>query len=295
MKLSSAIDGYLLFKSTRASAETISVERILFMQFLRWRNDCAIGDVTPNDIRRYLAFHRERGLSPHTIRRHRAAISALFVWLSSPDIALTDNNPVSTVPAPKLPKLQPKSLSNKQIESLLKATDASRTPRRNRALLLFLLDTGARASEVANVNLDNLDPGTGRVKVFGKGSKERYVYLGRRALSALWLYIHNERPEPAQANCRRIFLTQDSYPMTRHTVRQIIYGLAKRAGIHASPHQFRHTAAIEHLRHGMDLLSVQRLLGHEDIAVTRRYLIALNDQDVERQAHRSSPSDNWRL
>jgi site-specific recombinase XerD len=140
-----------------------------------------------------------------------------------------------------------------------------------------------------------VDLKTGKVRVMGKGSKERFVYLGKRALSALWLYVHDERPEHAQANDEHLFLTQDGYPMTRYTVGSLIARASERAGFHAHPHQLRHTAAIARLRNGMDLISLQRMLGHETLEVTRAYLTALNDEDVEQAATRTSPADSWRL
>jgi len=295
MNLSDAIDGYLLFKATRASPETIKVDRVQLRQFLNWREDCDVSEVTAEDVRLYLAYHLDRGLSRHTVRRHHAVVSALYAWLMDPEIALAEVNPARAVPSPKLPKQKVKALTHDQITALLEATHRSRTKRRNRALLLFLLDTGARASEVAGVRLQDTDLQTGRVRVTGKGDKQRYVYLGKRALSTVWLYIREERPEPGIVGDDHLFLTDDGYPITRNTLRNIMDRLSKIVGFHVHTHQFRHTAAIERLRNGMDLVSVQHLMGHESIEVTRGYLEALNDQDVEERASRTSPGDNWRL
>ena len=295
MDLSDAIDGYLLFKATRASPETIKVDRVQLRQFLAWYGDHDVCQVTADDVRRYLAYHLDRGLSRHTVRRHHAVIAALYAWLISPEIALAEVNPVRAVPAPRLPQQKVKSLTHDQIDALLEAATRSRTKRRNRALILFLLDTGARASEVAGVRLAGADLNSGRVRVEGKGRKQRYVYLGKRTLSAVWLYLKEERPEPMQVGDDHLFLTDDGYPITRHTLRGIMCRLSHAVGFHVHTHQFRHTAAIERLRNGMDLVSVQHLLGHESIAVTRGYLEALTDQDVEERAQRTSPGDNWRL
>jgi site-specific recombinase XerD len=186
-------------------------------------------------------------------------------------------------------------LSKDGVLAILKATDHAICKRRAKALVLFLLDTGARASETSNITLRDVTWTNGKVSVTGKGNKERYVYVGQRALSALWLYVKEERPKPARVNDEHLFLTRDGYPLNRHSLRGIIRRLAGRAGIRAHPHQFRHCSAVEHLRHGMDLVSLQQLLGHESIEVTRGYLDALNDEDVEERARRTSPVDNWRL
>lgn len=295
MNLSDAIEGYLLFKATRASPETIKTDTVMLRQFLQWRAVCDVKEVTADDVRRYLAYHLGRGLSRHTVRRHLAVVASLYAWLVSPEVALAEVNPARAVPAPKLPQQKIKSLTHDQITALVAATDHTRLKRRNRAIVLFLLDTGARASETAGVRLADVDFQSGRVRVEGKGKKQRYVYLGKRALSALWLYVKEERPDPAQVGDDHLFLSNDGYPFSRRTVRSVCGSLGRLAGFHVYPHQFRHTAAIEHLRHGMDLVSVQHLLGHESIDVTQGYLAALSDEDVEERAKRTSPGDNWRL
>ncbi|MCP4605114.1 MAG: site-specific integrase, partial [Proteobacteria bacterium] len=207
-----------------------------------------------------------------------------------------ENNPTDMVPAPKPPEKKPKAVDQDTVEGLVSSCKGSRNPRRDKAMVLFLLDTGARATEMATVKIKDVNFTSGKVKVLGKGKKERFVYLGKRALSALWLYVKEERPEPAQVNCKFVFLTIEGYSMDRNSIRRVLYRLSERGcekRIH--PHQLRHTSAIERLRHGMDLISVQHLLGHRDLKTTRGYLDALTDEDVEARAKRTSPGDNWRL
>jgi site-specific recombinase XerD len=264
-------------------------------QFITWYGNGDVRSVTSEDIRRYLASLTDRGLTPHTVKRHHTILSAFYTWLCSPDIRLADVHPVRVVPAPRLPKLKPKALSHAEVKSLLGATSRSRHKRRDRAIIRFLLDTGARASELCGARLGDVDLHTGRIRVLGKGSKERFTYLGRRARSDLWLYVREERPEPAQVDGDFLFLSEEGYGLDRHSLRLIVYRLAKKAGVKASPHMFRHTAAIERLRNGMDLLSLQRFLGHEQLQTTQVYLTALSDDDVQERARRTSPGDNWRL
>lgn len=295
MLLSDAVSGYLLFKSTRAAPTTIKTDRTLLRQFRRYVGECDVTSIESGDIRDYLAHHRERGLSPHTLRRHLAVIRAMYGWLCSEDLGIAQVNPADAVAAPKLPKLKPKALDRDEVVGLVASARESQNPRRDRAVVLFLLDSGCRASELCGVDVADVGFETGRVLVSGKGSKQRYVYLGKRAVSALWIYVKDERPEPAEVGCKRLFLTFDGYPMTRHTLRNLITRLAETADIHASPHMLRHTSAIEHLRNGMGIVSLQHLLGHNDISTTRGYLDALRDDDVQQTAQRTSPSDNERL
>ena len=297
MNLSNAIDGYLMFKSTRCTTATITIDRVQFNQFLNWYGDRGVLDLTSQDVVAYLLHEEERGLSPHTRLRQLSILSSLYRWLSAPEIGLAPlgHNPTTSVQAPKLPKLQPKALNETVIKALLAATKTGRNQRRDRALVLFLTDTCARSTETCRVQVGDVDLKSGRVLVLGKGTKERYVYLGNQAQSAVWLYITSERPRPRYADDDTLFLSKGGYPFERKGFRHVIIRLAERAGVQATPHAFRHTGAIQHLRNGMDLVSLQHLLGHSNISTTRMYLTALADEDVGKKAQRTSPSDNWRL
>jgi site-specific recombinase XerD len=297
MRLRDAIEGFLLLREATISPRTLGNDRLFLRQFAEWHGpDEDVNGVTTGDVQRYVKYASdERELAPASVTRHLVSLSAFYTWLMSPDVGLADHHPVRGVARPPIPKLKPKALNKEEVDALIEAASGGKNPRRDKALVLFFLDTATRASEVCAVQLSEVNTSTGRVRVMGKGSKERFVNLGRRALAALWLYLKEERPEPSRANDDTLFLTSDGYAFDRHSLRRVVYRLAARAGIKVFPHQFRHTSAIEHLRHGMDLLSLQRYLGHETLEVTRVYLTALTDEDVEEQARRTSPADNWRL
>lgn len=287
MHLSDAVDGHLLFKSSRAAPTTIETDRVCLDQLLDWLGEPTdVTDLTPDHVRRYLAYHRQRGLSPHTIKRHYAVISALYTWLCDDDIGLADADPTDIVDPPRLPQTKPKALARGTIEALLDATDQMMLHRRARAIVLFLLDTGCRASELCGVTMDDANLKTGRVLLRNtKGAKERYVFLGRRARSATWLYVTDERPEPAQVRQDMLFLSLRGYPLNRNSLRQALVRLADMAGVSGvSPHALRHSAAVSHLRNGMSLVHLQHLLGHASIETTRQYLTALADEDVQQFA-----------
>ncbi|MGC9469189.1 MAG: tyrosine-type recombinase/integrase, partial [Anaerolineae bacterium] len=268
MELQDAIDGYLLFKSGKASPATLKTDKVLCRQFSRWATSRELGtveDVKPKDVVGYLNYQRSRGLAESTVRRHYALLSALWSWLTSPGIALVDKHIVEPVPIPKEPKRVVKILSQEDIGALLDAASETEQPRRDRAFILFLLDTCCRVSEAANVELPQVDIKTGKVLVTGKGNKQRFTYLGTRALQALWLYLKQERPEPLQLGSKHVFLSRQAYPMDRHSLRKIVYRLSEAANVRAYPHLFRHTGAYLRLRAGMDLISLQHLLGHSKL------------------------------
>lgn len=113
----------------------------------------------------------------------------MYSWLCSDEIRIAEVDPTDAVPNSKLPKVKPKTLDEDEIEALVKACSKSSCRRRDKPLVLFLLDSGARASELCGVTIADLGFETGKVLVTGKGAKERFVYLGKRALGALWLYV----------------------------------------------------------------------------------------------------------
>jgi site-specific recombinase XerD len=256
-------------------------------------DDPGIEAVTSDDIRRFLAHERERGLSPHTVKRQYATYHTLFVWLV--ETGLVTENPVSTLPTPKLPRVPPKALSGDEVNTLMSAIPQMARPRRAKAIVTFILETGARASELCGVRMPHVCLKTGKVLlVETKGGHNRHVHLHKVAREALWAYIHTERGEPLGRD-DHVFLSIHQRPLNRDSLRNIVYRLAENAGIKCSPHQLRHTSAIMHLRNGSTLVHIQHLLGHRSIETTRKYLTALSDDDVREATKLSSPCDNLML
>jgi len=160
--------------------------------------------------------------------------------------------------------------------------------------VLTLLDTGLRVSELCNLELGNLRLEEGMLKVLGKGNKERLIPIGKQVQRLLWRYIDRYRPEPATANCGFVFLTREGRPLTKDRVEKIMTYYGKKAGlagIRCSPHTLRHTAAVTFIRNGGDVFSLQRMLGHSSLEMTRKYC-ELADIDVKRAHITASPVDN---
>ncbi|MCP4536619.1 MAG: site-specific integrase, partial [Chloroflexi bacterium] len=137
MKLKDAIEGYLLFKASRASPETIKTDRVVLNQFADWVNNRDITAITGEDVRAYLDYQEnERGLSRYTTKRHYASISAMYSWLTAPSVKLAENNPTDMVPAPKPPEKKPKAVDQDTVEGLVSSCKGSRNPRRDKAMVL---------------------------------------------------------------------------------------------------------------------------------------------------------------
>jgi site-specific recombinase XerD len=296
MYLSDAIEGFTLFRSGgQVSIETVKTEQCHLEQFLRWKGDCdVVTDIDAGDVRNYMDYQREeRGLSPNTVIRIRCAISCLYTWLEN--IGIASKDPTDRVPAPRKPKRVPKGLSEEQIEQLVRCAGKTNNPRRDRAICLFLLDSACRNSEARKVQISDVGFSTGRVRVVGKGDKERHVFIGKRALSACFIYTKETRPEPAVVDDNTLFLSHDGYQLGRSGFRQIFTRLSEDLEFRVYPHLLRHTSLLTHLKNGLNMKSVQLLAGHSDIRTTERYVQALTTEDMGKVAVRTSPSDNLRL
>ncbi len=228
-----------------------------------------------------------RGLASSTVARMLAAVRGLHKFL------LTENqigqDVASAVKPPKASRRLPKAISVEEIERLLdaagpsaEATDSVSSIRiRDRALLELLYATGARVSEVVNLDLDDLvDPTL--VRLFGKGSKERIVPVGGYAQRALQAYLVRIRPGLVKLGkgTPALFLNQRGGRLSRQSAWQIITDAASEANLQSeiSPHTLRHSFATHLLEGGADVRVVQELLGHSSVATTQIYTLVTVDR-----------------
>lgn len=233
------------------------------------------------------ALNSKYGLVASSVARVMAAVRGLHrFWLLE---GIVNNDVATRVKPPKTPKRLPKAISIDQIEALLDAAgpnpdedfDVANVIRlRDRALLELLYATGARISEVVNLDLDDLvDPTL--VRLFGKGSKERIVPVGRFAQRALEAYLTRCRPGLVTLGrgTPALFLNQRGGRLTRQSAWSIIAAAAEVAKLtaHVSPHTFRHSFATHLLEGGADVRVVQELLGHSSVATTQIYTLVTVD------------------
>jgi integrase/recombinase XerD len=137
--------------------------------------------------------------------------------------------------------------------------------------------------------IQDVDLGSGRIRVFGKGSKERYAYMSPGTALAIHGYLHKTRPDPRTED--RLFLTVDGYPLTRSRVQAILQYIGRRVGLkqRLSAHRLRHTYATLCLKNGNNLEYVRITLGHSDIKTTSDAYLAASDVDVASACKRCSP------
>jgi integrase/recombinase XerD len=243
-------------------------------------------DVTAASLREFVYALKDAGLAPASIHRQISALRTYYRFLVGEGHA--NANPTEGLESPKRWRTLPTVLTVPEIDRLLAAPTADE-PRgiRDRALLELGYATGARVSELVGIKPSDVFFEEGIARLFGKGSKQRLVPVGRRALGAVALYARSVRPGLDRGKGRGLlFLNARGGPLTRVGAWGIIRGAAKRAGItkRVTPHTLRHTFATHLLEGGADLRAVQEMLGHADLATTQLYTHV--DRDYLRSVHR---------
>ena len=202
-------------------------------------------------------------------------MSAYFGWLWRE--GLIEKNPMGNMGAIKVPKVQRKTFSETDIEKLVRESKTTR----DAAIIRFLASTGCRISEMTGLNRDSVDFEKLECVVHGKGDKERVVFFSPVAGMILQEYLRSRTDdEPA------LFLGCRKERIQPGGVRNMLKQLAKVAGVqHVHPHKFRRTRATELCRHGMPIQAVAKILGHEKIDTTLRY-VNIEREDLKNDLRR---------
>jgi len=244
--------------------------------------------INPDSIVSYQQFLRNRELSEASIQRFLSTIRSFFQYLAREKICA---DPTLELTTAKIPRKLPKALTIEQITSLITAThsDSDVLALRHRALIELLYGTGARVSELVNLDVSDVSQFDAdgvtveTVKLIGKGSKERYVPLGSYASQALSDYLSRLRPA-LSANSKKsttaLFLNQRGTRLSRQSAWQFIADIAESVGLEkeVSPHVFRHSYATHLLDGGADIRVVQELLGHASVTTTQIYTLVTIDK-----------------
>ena len=253
--------------------EAYAGDLILFDTFLSQRGITSANDVSRDDIVDFLMAERDRGISVNSISRRLVAIKVYFAFLQRE--GLLGKNVADVMESPRLWKVLPSLLSQRDVERLLAAPQGdSKYAIRDRAILEMLYATGMRVSELCNLKLDDVHSDEGYIRCIGKGSKVRVVPFGASADRALQTYMAESRPLLEIAGSSRyIFLTYRGNLFSRQHMWRMIKEYARKACIDksVSPHTLRHSFASHLLANGAPLRVIQEMLGHADIATTQVY------------------------
>lgn len=234
-----------------------------FREFLAAAGEADLAAVDARAIRAWLARLHARGLDPASIARKLAAVRSWLRFLTRRGVL--PRNPARDVRGPRLPRKLVAFLPSDELDTLLEARAADA---RDRAMLELLYATGLRVSELAGLELEDVDRGQRLVRVVGKGGKTRIVPYGAEAARALEAYLQRrgESPGPLFRNARGARLSARS-------IRERVRRRARAAGLarRVTPHTLRHTFATHLLDAGADLRLIQDLLGHSRLSTTQRY------------------------
>jgi len=268
------------------SEKTISAyssDLMRFGLFLEKKKIVAVCDIDTGLILTYLIHLRNRGLSARSRARHLVSLRGFFKFLTNEKIIVT--NPAQQVDLPKTGMQLPDVLTVTDVEALIDAPDRSQPEGlRDAAMLELLYGAGLRVSELIRLAMTGINLEAGFVRVFGKGSKERVVPVGRMALNAIQNYIDRSRPLLLKnRSSTDLFVTRRGSAMTRQSFWNLVgrYGRLAKLKKKITPHSLRHSFATHLLEGGADLRAVQMMLGHADISTTQIYTHVAQRQLVE--------------
>ena len=282
---SAAIDAHLdyLWLERGLSRATLTAYRQDLAALAAWlQRD--IATATEADLHGFLAARLGAGRSSRTAARFLAAARSFYRRAVETGAATVD--PTANLPSPLLGRPLPTSLSEEEVERLLRAPrsdDPEGAPGeyRDKVMLELLYATGLRVSELVSLAVAALNPRRGTVQVVGKGGKERLVPVGEVALGWLAGYLAQGRPHILKGRASEaLFPSNRGRAMTRQTFWHAIKRYATIAGIdrEISPHTLRHAFATHLVNHGADLRAVQLMLGHADLSTTQIYTHVARDR-----------------
>lgn len=258
-----------------------------FREYCQSQNVCAIEAVTPNTLRSYLLNLQDAGHNPGGVRWFYQQVRSFFNWYENEADPDDWRNPIKKVKTPMVPEkiLDPVPLED--VALLIKTCSGNYVGVRDKAILLTLIDTGARAGELVAFDLIDLDKVTGtliiRESKIGKG---RSVFLGHRARRAVRAYLKIRGNEPGP-----LFQTTYNTRLKYNGLSQIVRRRAQMAGVkRPALHSFRRACGVSLVRSGESVFAAQRILGHASLNTTKQY-VKLVQEDLRAAIERSAPGD----
>jgi site-specific recombinase XerD len=312
--IGSLVKGFILTQRTDyKSPRTVEYYASNLRRFLwyanqqKWPNDVRM--VTEWHIREFLEYvggeghrwgltgngsERSREKATYcTVHHYYCVLKSFFNWCVREGYIVESPLAKVKMKNPRLNVVQPYSVQD--ILKLLEVCDndcknnAQLIGSRNKAIVLMLLDTGLRVSELASIKVNEIDTERGWLKVMGKGAKERVVRIGNTTQKALWRYIVFREKN----KCEQLWITEEGRPMKPGGIQIMIKRLKERAGVvtKGNCHKFRHTFAINFLRKDRNPFNLQYLLGHSDLRMVKHYVSTLGMEDALKAHESASPAD----
>jgi integrase/recombinase XerD len=255
------------------TVDAYAADLTVYFEDLRACGILDVARVTKEDVLEHLKRLGQRGLSRRSQARHLAAVRGFHRFLIAEKLA--EKDPTEDMDTPRSERKLPSFLTLDEVEQLLAAPD-ERHPEglRDKAMLELLYATGLRVSELCGLGINDVQLGAGYLVARGKGSKERVVPVGSKAVEKVQEYLAGTRQLLLkQSDSRALFITRRGGPFTRMGFWKLLKRYALKAGIRKplSPHKLRHSFATHLVERGADLRAVQAMLGHADLATTQIY------------------------
>ncbi len=279
-----AIEGFLIEQKLKGNTEnTICTYRNILNYFSYYLGvEKPVSEITLLDVKKYQMYlidkyidfnfqtDIKKKLSKTTIQSYIRHIRAFMKWIFEEGYIDVDIS--IKIKLPKAPKKVIEILSEEEIELLYKSiNEKTEFGLRNKCIISLMLDSGLRRNEAITLDIQNVHFTQNVIKVFGKGEKERIVPMGLYTKKLIFKYLNGYRPMPDYST-DKLFLSQEKMPVSVDVIKMLFFRLKKKTGIQRlNPHLLRHTFATRYLMNGGDAFSLQMILGHTSLEMTRKY------------------------
>ncbi len=272
---------YLLYEKAYSKHTILNYKDDIleYLDFLKLE-ELEYENIVYEDLRYYLVYLKDKKKNSNSsIDRKISALRGFYKYLVN--LKILEVNPFDIVSGPKKEKKLPRYFEYNELEELFNSVDISSViGRRDRLILELLYATGVRVSEMVEIKVSDIDISNRNINIIGKGNKERIVKFGEYCLDAINDYLDNSYNKLNINNINYLFLNSRGSKLTDRGVRYILDNLIKKTSLNKkiSPHMLRHSFATHLLNNGADLLTVQKLLGHESIKATQVYTHVSTDR-----------------
>ncbi|MBE6138754.1 MAG: tyrosine recombinase XerC [Firmicutes bacterium] len=272
---------YLSVEKNYSKYTILNYERDIneFIGFIKRETINEFKEIDYKLLRFYLNEMFNKKYSSKTVSRNLSSLRTFFKYLLRNNVI--ENNPMILISNPKEEKKLPTYLNYNELENILDLPDQTTTiGLRDACILELLYSTGIRVGELVQIQVNDVDFFQNRIRILGKGNKERYVLFGKKCEKLLGDYLKHSRPKLINKSTHYMFLNKRGTGVSVRTVEMIIDGIVKKSSVkfNVSPHTLRHTFATHMLDNGADLNSVSELLGHANLNTTAIYTHVSNER-----------------